>query len=141
MCTLLYNLSVSGDCTNSGLGAFTVDITGSAPDYSIQWVSPASGTTALGSGVTTYTIENLSAGTYTFNIIDSCEPVNTIQTVNVAISSGTCVNIIGQNDTTCGLDNGSISAATTNFYGNTEFYLYENTLGYITSGTSFSNTY
>jgi hypothetical protein len=141
MCTLLYNLSVSGDCTNSGLGAFTVDITGSAPDYSIQWVSPSSGTTALGSGVTTYTIENLSAGTYTFNIIDSCEPVNTIQTVNVAISSGTCVNIIGQNDTTCGLDNGSISAATTNFYGNTEFYLYENTLGYITSGTSFSNTY
>ena len=68
MCNLLYNLSVSGDCTNSSLGGFTVDITGTAPDYSIQWVSPASGTTALGSGVTTYTIENLSAGTYTFKI-------------------------------------------------------------------------
>jgi hypothetical protein len=141
MCNLLYNLSVSGDCTNSSLGGFTVDITGTAPDYSIQWVSPASGTTALGSGVTTYTIENLSAGTYTFNIIDSCEPVNTIQTVNVAISSGTCVNIIGQSDTTCGLDNGSISASTTNYYGISQFYLYETTLGYITSGTSFDNTY
>jgi hypothetical protein len=141
MCNLLYNLSVSGDCSNSSLGGFTVDITGTAPDYSIQWINPASGTTALGSGVTTYTIENLSAGTYTFNIIDSCEPVNTIQTVNVAISSGTCVNIIGQSDTTCGLNNGSISASTTNYYGISEFYLYETTLGLITSGLSFDNTY
>lgn len=141
MCSLLYNLSVTGDCSNTNSGGFTVEIVGSAPDYSIQWVNPSSGTTALGVGVTEYTIENLSAGTYTFNIIDSCEPVNTIQTVNVYISSGTCVNIIGQNDTTCGLDNGSISAATTNYYGVTQFYLYETTLGYITSGTSYDNTY
>ena len=58
MCSLLYNLSVTGDCSNTNSGGFTVEIVGSAPDYSIQWVNPSSGTTALGVGVTEYTIEN-----------------------------------------------------------------------------------
>jgi hypothetical protein len=41
-CSLSYVLtSLSGDCTNSNLGGFSIDITGTAPDYSIQWVSPA----------------------------------------------------------------------------------------------------
>lgn len=141
MCYILYNLSVTGDCTNSNVGAFNVDIVGDAPDYSIQWINPASGTTALGPGVTNYEIQNLSAGTYTFNIIDSCTPINTIQSVNVYISSGTCVSIDGHTDASCELDNGSLTASTTNFYGVTSFYLYETTLGYITSGTSFDNTY
>ena len=68
-CLLNYNISITGDCTNSNLGAFTIDILGSAPDYSIQWVNPASGTTALGAGVTQYSISGLSADTYTINII------------------------------------------------------------------------
>jgi hypothetical protein len=141
MCYILYNLSVTGDCSNTNVGAFSVEITGDAPDYSIQWVNPASGTTALGAGVTNYYIDSLSAGTYTFNIIDSCTPTNTIQAVNVAISSGTCVSISAHEDTTCGLGNGSLTATTTNYYGTTTFYLYENTLGYIASGTSFGSSY
>lgn len=141
MCYILYNLSVTGDCSNTNVGAFNVDIVGDAPDYSIQWISPASGTTALGPGVNNYLIQNLSAGTYTFNIIDSCVPTNTIQAVNVYISSGTCVSIDGHIDASCDLNNGSLTASTTNYYGTTSFYLYETTLGYITSGQSFDNTY
>ena len=60
------------------VGAFTINIIGEAPDYTIQWLSPTSGTTALGAGVTAYTQTNLSGGTYSFNIIDSCSPTNTV---------------------------------------------------------------
>jgi hypothetical protein len=141
MCYILYDLSVTGDCSNTNVGAFNVSIVGDAPDYSIQWINPASGTTSLGVGVTNYEIQNLSAGTYTFNIIDSCIPTNTRQAVNVYISSGTCVSIDAHIDASCDLNNGSLTASTTNYYGTASFYLYETTLGYITSGTSFDNTY
>ena len=39
-CLLSYLPSISGDCSNLGTGAFSIDIEGSAPDYTIQWVSP-----------------------------------------------------------------------------------------------------
>lgn len=140
-CNLTYNLSITGDCSNTNSGSFSLEIIGTAPDYTIQWISPASyGTISLGPGITGYTVDNLSAATYTFNVIDSCEP-NTIQPINVYISSGTCVTISGFEDTLCGEDNGSISATTTNFYGLASFYLYDNVYGFITSGTSISNEY
>ena len=140
-CLLTYIPSISGDCSNSGSGAFSIDITGSAPDYTIQWVSPASGTTALGAGVTAYTVNSLTAGTYSFNIIDSCSPVNTVLPVNIFISSGTSMSISGIENTLCGDDNGSITATTQNVYGVAEFYLYDNTGGYVTSGSSFGNDF
>jgi len=43
-CLLSYLPSISGDCSNLGTGAFSIDIEGSAPDYTIQWVSPSLGT-------------------------------------------------------------------------------------------------
>lgn len=139
-CLLGYNLSVTGDCSNTNSGAFTIDIIGSAPDYSIQWVNPASGTTALGVGVTQYSISGLSADTYTINIIDSCSPSNTILPVNIYISSGTCASITGIGNTTCGLNNGSLTASTTNYYGTAKFSLYNDDNVFITSGSSFDGT-
>jgi hypothetical protein len=94
-CNIIYNASINGDCTNTNSGNFTVNIFGAGP-YSIQWVSPFTGVTSLGSNVSTYSRTSLSAGTYTFNIIDSCSPTNTIQPVNIYISSGSCVSIIGE---------------------------------------------
>jgi hypothetical protein len=141
-CPLSYNLSVTGDCTNTNSGAFSLEILGSAPDYTIQWLSPASlGTVVLGVGVTGYTLTNLSASTYSFTIIDSCSPTNTVIPVNVYISSGTCVSILGFENTLCGEDNGSVSAMTSNFYGQSSFYLYETTYGYITSATTTYDNY
>ncbi len=52
-CALSYNLSVTGDCGNAGLGAYTIEIYGSAPDYSIQELYPGtgvSGYTFVGTG-------------------------------------------------------------------------------------------
>ena len=141
-CSLSYVLtSLSGDCTNSNLGGFSIDITGTAPDYSIQWVNPALGTIVLGAGVTGYTATTLSAGTYSFNILDSCSPTMTSLPVNINISSGTCVSISGIQNTTCNLNNGSITGQTSNLYGIGTFSLYNTLTGFISSGESFSNTY
>lgn len=141
-CSLNVGLSITGDCLNTNSGIFSVDIYGTAPDYSIQWISPALGTIALGAGVTGYTATTLSAGTYTFNVIDSCSsPGPNILPVNVNISSGTCVSIVGQQNTTCNFNNGALTAQTSSFYGSADFYLYNTTTGFITSATTGLNTF
>lgn len=140
-CNLTYNASITGDCANINSGSFTIDIIGEAPDYTIQWISPSATTISLGPGVTGYTATNLSAGTYTFTIIDSCNPVNEVIPVNINISSGTCVSILNINNTVCGDNNGSLTASTSNVYGTPNFSLYETTTGFIFSGDSYSNTF
>jgi hypothetical protein len=130
---------ITGDCSNTSSGSFGITIEGDAPDYTIQWISPTTGTTALGPGVTGYTESGLSAGTYTFNVIDSCLSGNTYFLMNVNISSGTCVSIQSRN-TSCGFNNGVITATTQNLYAPSTHYLYENTIGFITSGTSGINS-
>jgi hypothetical protein len=90
-------ISITGDCGNTNSGAFSVDISGDAPAYTITWISGSGGTQTLGLLDTNYTVTGLSAGTYTFNIIDSCTPNNTYF-VSVNISSGTCVSITGIKD-------------------------------------------
>lgn len=141
-CNLSYSLAVTGDCGNQNVGAFNLNIFGDSPDFAIQWIDPASfGSISLDPGVTDYGLTNLSAGTYTFDLIDSCVPVNTIQTINVTISSGTCVSITGYQRTLCGENNGSITATTNNYYDVSSFELYDIETGYITSGTSFDGSY
>lgn len=140
-CLLAYTNSITGDCTNTNVGAFTIDIIGDAPDYTIQWLNPSLGTIPLGEGVTAYTQTNLSGGSYSFNIIDSCSPINAVLPVNVYISTGTCVSIVNEVNTLCGDNNGSLTAQNNNFYDISEFSLYERTNGYITSGLSTSNSY
>jgi hypothetical protein len=140
-CFLSYTQSVTGDCSNTNVGGFTINIDGQAPDYTIQWLSPDLGTIPLGESVTAYTQTNLSGGTYSFNIIDSCSPTNTIQAVNVYISTGTCVSIVDEVNTLCGFNNGSLTAQNSSYYDISEFYLYERTNGYITSGLSSDNSY
>jgi hypothetical protein len=141
-CLLSYNASITGDCTNSNLGSFTIDIFGDAPDYLIQRLSPTTGTTVLGPGVTAYTQNSLSAGTYSFNIIDSCiSGGTTVVPVNIYISSGTCVSILDVMDTVCDSNNGSLTASTSNFYGNGVFSLYSETTGLISTFYEADNSY
>ena len=139
-CEITYNISITGDCTNSFSGGFTLDITTgtTSSPFTIQWITPITDVIPLGVDVYSYEKLFLSAGTYTFNIIDSCSP-NTVLPVNVLISSGTCTSIDSHTDTLCGLNNGSITASTTYSYGNATFSLYENTFGLIVSASSYSN--
>ena len=142
-CILSVVRSFTGDCTNTSVGAVNVEITGSAPDYTIQWVQPSSyGVISLGAGVTGYTQTGLSGGTYIFNVTDTCSPNNTVLPVSFYISTGTCVSITNTQDTTCNSNNGMLTASTVNLYNSTaNFYLYDNSLGYITSGFSYTNQY
>jgi hypothetical protein len=140
-CFLTYNASITGDCSNTNLGAFTIQILGSAPNYSIQKLSPTTGTTFLGAGVTAYTQTNLSAGTYSFNIIDSCSSGNTIIPVNIYISSGTSVSITNVNNTVCDSNNGSLTAVTSNFYGTAVFSLYNTISGLVSTFYPANNSY
>ncbi len=140
-CSLSYSLSLTGDCSNNETGAFSLEIFGTAPDYTIQWINPSGlGTVALGPGVTGYTLTDLPSDTYTFNLIDSCEPNNVIA-INAYISNGTCVSIINSENTLCNQDNGSIVAKTSTLYGpEAKFYLYDSVYGYVTSAsTEFDN--
>jgi len=137
-CGLNANLvGITGDCSNLSGGSFNIEIVGTAPDYSIEWVSPFTNTVSLGVGVTSYNRTGLTAGTYNFNVVDSCtEPINSRFFMSVYISSGLCTSITGVTNTVCGLNNGVLSAYTQNDYGSNKYLLYHNTLGYITSGTT-----
>lgn len=138
----LVNLSVTGDCSNTNSGAFSFNVIGTNPGYSIYWVSPSGGTTVSLTGPSyTYNVAGLSAGTYTFEIHDSSLPTNCEITQNIYISSGSCVSLGGHINTTCGLNNGVLTAQTTSNYNTAYFYLYSNTNGYIKSGTSLSTQY
>ena len=139
-CNLTYALTgITGDCSNLSGGSFNISITGTAPDYTIQWVSPYTSTIPLGPGVTNYVMTGLTAGTYSFNIVDSCiDPGNTSLLVSLYVSSGTCVSVNNVNNTLCNLNNGSITASTQNNYGNTDFSLYHNSLGLIRTFNNIS---
>ena len=141
-CLLSYNASITGDCTNTNSGSFAIDIFGDAPDYLIQFLYPTTGTTVLGPGVTAYTQNSLSAGTYSFNIIDSCvSGGTTVVPVNIYISSGTCVSILDVSNTICDSNNGSLTASTSNFYGNGIFSLYSESTGLISTFYEADNSY
>jgi uncharacterized protein (DUF2141 family) len=137
-CNLVWSVSLTGDCEINSSGAFNLDIIGDSPDFSIQWAYPRTDLVALGPGVTSYSETGLSAGTYTFQLIDTCTPSPTISIVSFNISSGTCVSISNHVDTSCGLNSGSLTAQLSQRYGLATFYVYEQTNGfYISANSSF----
>jgi hypothetical protein len=137
-CELNYSLTgLTGDCLSLSGGSIGITILGSAPPFTINWVSPYTYSVVLPNDTYAYTVTGLTAGTYTFNIVDACvDPGPTTLPATFYISSGTCVSITGVTNTLCNLNNGSLTAATTYDYGNATLSLYHTTLGFITSGTT-----
>jgi hypothetical protein len=136
-CGLSFEIQVTGDCSNTSSGSFSVAINGNAPDYTIQFISPTTDVYYLGNNVTATTFTSLSAGTYVFEVIDSCLTAGTPNIGSAYISSGTTVTCIDISNTSYDTNNGSITAQTSNFYNVSSFYLYDYYNGYITSGNSF----
>ena len=107
-----YNLSVTGDCQSTGSGIATLFISGGAAPYTVQWISPS-----LPTDIDVYsstTKINLYAGVYSVRVNDSTIPTNQNLYINVPISSGFCANILGVQDTTCALNNGSVTGTSVN---------------------------
>ena len=141
MPTIDYILNTTGDCTNNSSGAFNINMFGGSPAYTLIWETPSSlaGTFedfGVGNNSPVYGLGSLSAGTYSFFVKDS-SPYNNGVLVTFYISSGTCVSFTKQN-TICGLNNGSITAQTQNFYSNASFYLY-NLNGLVSSAVNILN--
>jgi hypothetical protein len=134
--------SITGDCTNEGLGEIIFSVTGDSPNWLVTETPTADvnlPTSALTVFDNVYYYSGLSAGSYFLNVYDSTYTNYIV--VNFYISSGTCVSI-NTTDTTCGFDNGGITATTQTVYGNGgTFTLYDINDNFISSGTSVSNEY
>lgn len=133
----VYNFSVTGDCSNTNSGEVFFQITGGSVPYTISEYT-STGSLPTSASTTSYYFSGLSAGTYVLQILDFCIP-NGVLYLDIAISSGTCVSLQTEN-TSCGLDNGVITASTENFYGNSNFYLYNINDDLIATNNSVSNT-
>ena len=134
-----YIINVTGDCSNVGAGVISILPTGGTAPYTVEWIDPN-----LGADVVEYTPSvrtGLFSNTYGLRLNDSTLPVNQEFYVNIPVSSGVCANIIGVKPTTCGQNNGSVTASTTSQYSSTNFYLYTTGDTFISSGTSNISTY
>ena len=69
-----YNISVTGDCSNTNVGSISISFVGGTPPYTVNWVDPN-----LGADVVTLLPSvrtGLSAYTYGLEVNDSTVPVN-----------------------------------------------------------------
>ena len=132
---ILYNLYITGDCTNTNVGEIYIEIAGGASPYTVYEVT-STGLLPTSAATTTYYYSGLSADTYVLAIQDSCLSGATTEYINIPISSGTTISVESSTNTICGVDNGEITFGFTPFYGYGEGLLYETTNGYITSGST-----
>jgi len=142
---IIYNLYISGDCTNTNVGEIYIEITGGTSPYTVYEIS-STGLLPTSASTTTYYFSGMSAGTYSLAIQDSCiNPTFDTIYLNIPISSGTSISVENVINTTCGNDDGEITFGFNPFYGVGSALLYETTNGYInsgstpTSGITFSN--
>lgn len=119
-----YILSITGDCSYAGVGAITIEPFGGTPPYTIEWVSPSippintvgeNGTSSRG---------GLFPGTYQIRLNDSSAPVNFAFDVNAIVSSGLCTSILTVSASTCGTNNGSVTASATTYLSAVNFELF-----------------
>lgn len=138
MAAFTYFISITGDCSNGNTGAISILPSGGTPPYTVEWVNPYLGadTVALNPSVRT----SLSASTYALRLNDSTLPVNNEFYVNIPVSDGVCASILNVNNTTCGFNNGSVTAQTDSTFSSTNFYLYDGSSNYVTSGISSLST-
>jgi hypothetical protein len=133
-----YNLSVTGDCQSTGSGIASLFISGGAAPYTVQWISPS-----LPTDIDVYsstTKINLYAGVYSVRVNDSTIPTNQNLYINVPISSGVCANILGVQDTTCALNNGSVTGTSSSIYSSNNYYLYHSDGVFSQSATTNQST-
>jgi len=138
MSLISYNLSVSGDCSQNGLGAISILPYGAIPPYTVQWITPNLGTDVL--TITPAIKTDLWYGNYSVRINDSALPVNNEVYVNIPVSSGLCCSISSTQNTTCSLNNGSVTGTSTSVYSSTSYYLYFGDGTYSQSATTNQTT-
>jgi uncharacterized protein (DUF2141 family) len=126
-----YFISVTGDCSSTGSGRVILTYNGGNPPYTSEWITPDLGLGDEKSG--------LAAGDYLVRAIDSTYPVNQEFYINVFVSSGSCISETAFTNTTCGNNNGTISVTASTQSQVNDFYLYDSSDNYVTSGVGENN--
>ena len=134
-----YNISVTGDCSNTNAGIINLYLTGGTPPYTIDWQLPLSQVDIV--TLEPSIVTGLSASTYSARVNDSTLPINEEFYINVPISSGVCVSITAVGNTTCNLSNGYITVSSTSEYSSTNFYLFDLGDNLISSATTNIDNY
>lgn len=136
MSIMVYNYSVTGDCSNTGSGEVSFDITGTTPPFAVNCLNPSC-PLPISATTTSYYASGLTADTYFLQIVDGSSN-SYIQ--SVYISSGTIASIDSKN-TSCGLDDGVVTGYTSGVYGVATFYLYDGLNNYIASAATPNDYY
>jgi len=118
-----YNINVTGDCNNTSNGIINLGISGGSQPYTVQWITPELTTDIILSSVTK---SNLVSATYSIKVTDSSLPTNQVEYLNIPVSNGVCCSISNVGNTTCSLNNGTVTGTSTTQYSSTNYYLYHN---------------
>lgn len=131
-----YNILVTGDCKNQGVGTLSMDFVGGVPPYTVQFISPSFPPQIAYNDGDKVILTNLFGGVYQTRVIDSTLPQNSEFYINIPISNGICCSIVSIENTTCGLNNGSITGTSTTQYSSTDYFIYSGNGILISSATT-----
>lgn len=132
-----YILQITGDCQSVGAGAINITPTGGTAPYTIEWTTPNLGEDQA---VLFSTRSGLFPGVYVIRVNDSTLPVNQEFYINIPVSDGVCASIVGISNTTCQLNNGSITGTSTSDYSSTNYYLFDGSDNFISSAATNLST-
>lgn len=123
MSAFQYQLNITGDCNSQGVGIISVLPSGGTEPYTIQWTNPS--LPPVNTVIDTPSVRTgLYPGTYVIQLNDSTLPTNLEFIINAIVSSGCCASISNVFHTTCGNDNGSVTATSTTSLSSVNFELF-----------------
>ena len=137
MAVLNYNITVTGDCSNNNSGAFNLFVSTGTPPYTVQFLSPSYASQTITTQPAS--LVGLASNVYQLRVNDSSLPTNNEFLLNIPISSGVCGSIVAVQNTTCGVNNGSVTGSSTSQYSSTNYSLYDVNNNYLTSATTNTN--
>ena len=138
MAVLNYNIAVTGDCSNNNSGALNLYVSAGSPPYTVQFISPSYSSQIITTQPAS--LAGLASNVYQIRVNDSSLPTNNEFLINVPISSGVCGSIAAVQNTTCGINNGSVTGSSTSLYSSTDFFLYDVNNNYIKSANTVTNS-
>jgi len=137
MASFNYTILITGDCESNSSGSISILPFGGTPPYIVTWESPNLGFDTITTFPSVRT--GLNAQAYGVRLSDSTLPTNLQFLVSIPVSSGVCTDITNVYNTTCDLQNGSISASSSSDYSSTNFYLYTSAGTLVNSATTNTN--
>jgi hypothetical protein len=134
-----YNLSVSGDCQGTGLGAFNISFSGGVAPYTVQFTSPVYPNATLAENEV-LTKTNLFSQTVLIIANDSTLPTNQTFNLNIPISSGVCCSVVSVDNTTCAENNGSVTGTSTTVYSSADYFIFLGNGTFVNSASTNQST-